>query len=365
MDTQVQEVIMPQLGVNDLEVTIVEWLVEDGVMVHTGQVLASVETSKAAMELYSEGDGLFFPVVPAGVSVTIRQVVGLLMSCSEPAVVQAYRDRLPQDSVEETASRVTEKAQRLIDEHKIDLALLPGDRIVRERDVRVLIPIAVPSIPDFQGEASRRVVIYGASEGGLAVLDCLKAMVGYEAVAFLDDDPALIGRAYGGLPVWPGDVMDTLAAKGIGSMASHIAKSTIRQKIFAQAQQAGLAALNVIHPAATVSTSVKMGVGNLIKAGAIVDCEVQLGDACIIDNGAVIPHHNIFGNGCHVAPGVSMGGGCRIGDRTVLGIGASLAARLRIGADVIVGTGACVVRDVPDGVIVEGNPAKIVGTRRG
>jgi acetyltransferase-like isoleucine patch superfamily enzyme len=48
-----------------------------------------------------------------------------------------------------------------------------------------------------------------------------------------------------------------------------------------------------------------------------------------------------------------------VGDDTLIGIGAIVLPRIRIGRHVIVGAGAVVTRDVPDGKVVYGNPARI------
>lgn len=54
---------------------------------------------------------------------------------------------------------------------------------------------------------------------------------------------------------------------------------------------------------------------------------------------------------------LTIGGGCWIGN------GARIIGPLTIGNNVIVGAGAVVVSDVPDGAIVAGLPAKVIGAR--
>jgi acetyltransferase-like isoleucine patch superfamily enzyme len=48
--------------------------------------------------------------------------------------------------------------------------------------------------------------------------------------------------------------------------------------------------------------------------------------------------------------------------RSKIGANATLLPGIVIGADALVGAGSVVVRDVPAGMIVAGNPARVVGT---
>lgn len=356
------EVIMPQLGVNDTEVTIVEWLLEPGVKVERGQTLANVETSKAAFELESEESGFFYPVAAPGATVSIRTVVALISPEADPGVVQQYLAARPEPAEQPEGPRLTAKARKLAEDHGVDLAQFPTGRIIRERDVRALLEEA--SAPTVIQGSLRRVAIYGASQGGLAILECLRTMGEYEVAAFLDDDPGQVGTDYHGVPIWSGKDLEQLGEKRVGAISTHIASGNTRLALRDRAHAANVACLNVIHGNATVSSTARMGVGNVIKAGAVVDAHVEIGDCCIVDNGVILPHHNRIGDACHLAPGACFGGDCDVGDGTIIGIGATVTARTRIGRNVIVGAGACVLRDIPDNAVVEGHPAKIVGTRK-
>ena len=54
--------------------------------------------------------------------------------------------------------------------------------------------------------------------------------------------------------------------------------------------------------------------------------------------------------------------GCiEVMDNTFLGIGSTIMPNVRIGANSIVAAGSLVTKDVPEGVIVAGVPAKIIG----
>jgi sugar O-acyltransferase (sialic acid O-acetyltransferase NeuD family) len=209
-----------------------------------------------------------------------------------------------------------------------------------------------------------KIAVYGASDGGEALVEAIRAMGVHDVVLFLDDTPELAGGSRIGLPIMSGDALSGIQRQGIAAVATHVIDRDFRLALRDRARAAGLAFVNVIHPRAVVAPTAEMGVGNVIKAGAVVDTACRLGDCCIVDNGAVLAHHCVLEDACHLAPGVSMGGGCLVGQRTLVGVGAVVSSRVRIGRNVIVSAGAAVVADVADAVVVGGNPARVIGERR-
>ena len=62
----------------------------------------------------------------------------------------------------------------------------------------------------------------------------------------------------------------------------------------------------------------------------------------------------------HICPNTALGGGVHVGRRSWIGIGSSIIQLKRIGDDVTVGAGSIIIRDVPNGQTVVGNPAKLL-----
>lgn len=365
--SRLHEIVIPQLGVNETEGLLLEWFVQPGQPVTRGHVIAQVETSKAVFDVEADEDGVFYPLVEPGVRVSFHAPVALLLDHPDAQAVDAYRAARQEAAraaapAAEGERQYTAKAAELIQMHAIDPARLPSGRIIRESDVRALLAPEHPQ-PRLQPDV-RTVAVYGASQGGLAVVEVLRSTGKYETVAFLDDAPGAARADYHGLPVWPGAELEHLREKGVEAIATHIMASPVRYELRERAARAGIVYLNAIHDRATVAPTVTMGVGNIIKAGAVVDAYVEIGDCCIIDNGVILPHHNKIGNGCHLAPGARFGGNCDIGDNTVIGIGAVISARVTIGKNVIIGVGACIARNIPDNAIVEGYPGRIAGQRK-
>lgn len=51
-----------------------------------------------------------------------------------------------------------------------------------------------------------------------------------------------------------------------------------------------------------------------------------------------------------------------VGDNVMIGSNTTILSGVKIGSRVIIGAGSIVTKDIPDGVIVAGNPAKVIGS---
>lgn len=73
-----------------------------------------------------------------------------------------------------------------------------------------------------------------------------------------------------------------------------------------------------------------------------------------------VGHNSIVGKHTFLAGKTNLGGKTRIGDYSYLGMGAITRPGISIGSNVIIGMGSIVTKNIPDGVIAWGNPAKVM-----
>lgn len=163
------EVIMPKMGDGMEEGTLLEWLKKDGDAVKSGEIIGTIQTDKATLELEAPGSGkLTGLLIQAGATVPVGKAIAAIVKDSEtlpagwgsgvssngapattaapatapsPQSSQAAIEPRPQSSPSAPARvKASPLAKRIAAEKGVDLAGIsgsgPGGRIV-EKDVRL------------------------------------------------------------------------------------------------------------------------------------------------------------------------------------------------------------------------------------
>lgn len=114
----------------------------------------------------------------------------------------------------------------------------------------------------------------------------------------------------------------------------------------------------LINKTAFVSDPSKIGAGSMIDGLAYISNGTTLGKYVTVYSASTIAHDSILGDYVTICPNVAVCGEVEIGEGTFIGAGSVIKNKIKIGKNCVIGCGAVVVKDVPDGVIVFGNPAK-------
>ena len=193
-----------------------------------------------------------------------------------------------------------------------------------------------------------RLLIIGAGGHGKVVADTAEAM-GYSDIAFLDQS-------------WPEQTANgRWQVVGVPERRTEpvfcaVGCNNARAHLFDELDL--YASPVLIHPAAVLSPTTKLGAGTIAVAGSIVNADASIGYGAILNTSCSIDHDCEIESFVHVSPGARLAGGVRVGQGSWIGIGAVAREGVRIGKNVIVAAGAVVVNDIGDGARVGGTPAK-------
>ena len=202
--------------------------------------------------------------------------------------------------------------------------------------------------------------IYGASGHGKVVADILLSNVNVNLVGFVDDRKELTGTTVLGLPVLGnGEWLGRKAARSRAAVALGVGDNRTRQLLAERCLGWGIEIITTIHPTASVSRSARLGRGTVVMASAVINPDARIGLGVIVNTCAVVEHDVVIEDYAHISPNATMGGGSCLGAFSHLGLGASVLPCVVIGSSTVVGAGAVVVKNLPDGVVAVGIPARV------
>jgi len=124
----------------------------------------------------------------------------------------------------------------------------------------------------------------------------------------------------------------------------------------------------MIRESNTIGNNVSIG------TGTVIEHHVTMEDNVRIHSQAFIPEYSVLKEGCWIGPNVVLTNalhplcpkvkeclkGPVIGKNAKIGANTTILPDIKIGENVLIGSGSVVTKDVPQGVVVAGNPAKIV-----
>lgn len=183
---------------------------------------------------------------------------------------------------------------------------------------------------------------------------------------FLDDDAAKQGTLAAGLPVLGPltAVSDFRDVRFVIGMASY-RQPRLRLNVAARLGLPPDRYATLIHPTASVSPEVRMGVGCLVFQGAVIGHEARIGDHAFISPGCIVSHHAVVDEGATMAPASVLCGGAALGCGAYAGARAVITGHTTVGPGALASIGSVVVRDVPADQVVFGNPARLLRNARG
>jgi sugar O-acyltransferase (sialic acid O-acetyltransferase NeuD family) len=206
---------------------------------------------------------------------------------------------------------------------------------------------------------TNKLAILGAGGHGKVVADAALSSCLWSEVVFFDD--GCLGKANNGQWVVEGTGADLLCGYDqFSGVVVAIGNNKLRLAKTLELQRAGAEIVSIIHPSAVVSPFANIAKGCVVFAGAVINIDATIGRSCIVNTGAVVEHDCCLHDGVHLSPNAAISGQTEVGECSWIGIGAVTRESIFIGSDVVVGAGSVIVKNVPNGVTVVGNPAVIL-----
>jgi sugar O-acyltransferase (sialic acid O-acetyltransferase NeuD family) len=204
------------------------------------------------------------------------------------------------------------------------------------------------------------VVLIGLGGNTLEILETVQSR--FAVAAILSDDPGH-GGGFKGIPV------ATLArAREFGDATYLFLIGS--EKSFPRRQQMidalGIAEdryASIFHARASVSGYAKLGHGTVLYAGVVVTSNAVMGNHVMVLPNSVIHHDAMIGACSIIGSNVTIAGSVTVGRGCYIGSASSIRNGITIGDGALIGMAANVVRDVPPGAVMVGNPARQIRDR--
>lgn len=210
-------------------------------------------------------------------------------------------------------------------------------------------------------EPKKEILLIGGGGHCKSVIEAIESEGKY-AIAGIIDSPEKVGQTVLGYPIIGSDKDFPEFLTKIPTVlitVGQLKSAVVRVKLFEQLKALGAEFPVIIAASAIVSKHAEVGEGTVILHQCVINAGAEIGANNIINTAAVLEHDSKTGNHCHISTGAFINGDCEIGNEVLIGSCAVLKQGLKIGNKAIIGAGSVVIKEVQQGSIVVGNPAKV------
>lgn len=207
-------------------------------------------------------------------------------------------------------------------------------------------------------------VVIGAGRGAGDIVDLLETLAGVgqgpRLLGFLDDDAAKQRTMVAGHPVLgPVELAANLGPVRFVIAVAHYRRPRVRLEVAIRTGLPNERFATLVHPSASISPHASVGCGCIVFQGVVLGHGSRLGDHAFVGPGCLVSHHAVVEEGATMAPGSVLCGSSTLAAGAYLGARSVVRDGVTVGPGALVGLGSVVVRDVAEGRVVAGNPARV------
>jgi len=348
----------PILEINSDISILTDWKYKKGEYVRKGEIIASIESTKTVQDIESEYDGYIFPLKNAGEEFkNASDIIAYFFNSIEELnefdkqfIKNGETNSLFNNK--KLITRVTKKALLLAEKMNIDINLInKKNGLITESDIEMFIQnssarvglVREPIISN--DDRKKKIVLIGAGGAAIQVLDIFSQYEGiYEPVAIVDDIENDWGKEFYGIPIIGGpESLRILKDKySISLLIICITQIEARVRYYKLAKELGYNLENAIDKTCKISSTAKIGEGNIICAFSHIGAEAIIGNNNFISAYNSFDHHNRVGNNISTGPSCMMSGFVTIGNRVRFGTGIFVEPKIEIGDDVKIASGSII-----------------------
>lgn len=167
------------------------------------------------------------------------------------------------------------------------------------------------------------------------------------------------GTTVHGVPVLHPDEWTGAPPRFVMAFANPVAKKRLAMGLEARGWNPDI----FIHDSAVVGLAAKIGGGTVICPFCRISTDCEIGEHVLVNGGSGIGHDATVGSYSSLLGLVSVNGNAKVGEGVTLGAGSMIYPGKKVGNGATVGLASVVLRNVPDGATVFGNPAMRIDRR--
>jgi sugar O-acyltransferase (sialic acid O-acetyltransferase NeuD family) len=212
----------------------------------------------------------------------------------------------------------------------------------------------------------KNIVLIGGGNQAHYTIDIIEKENKYTIIGIIDSISNIGETKFGYKILGRQEEIDTIVTKynidgGIITVGDNWSRYHIHKQITSKLPKFEF--VNAIHPSVVIGNNVKLGKGIVAMANVVFNPKSVIGDFTFFATGAQVEHDCIIEDYASISAGSITGGFVKLGKFSAITLGVTVLDRISIGENSVIGAGSLILKDIPNDVLVYGNPSKIVRTR--